>query len=208
MRSHKGCHGHVLVALPNQRPSHTYTHSMPILPRILRGSPPGHCHCGYDVRSITAPHCPKCGRRLRDRHPAERPVAITVLAATGVVLLLTFASMWIMLGAIRGNIAGWHQFAGLAGGAFRYSRIQNVPDPWRPMFGRLGAPAVQWAFVYDQRRSETNVRIPLWIIAVPMIAASGVVLFRARRRLPAHCRCGFDLTGTTGPCPECGRSTN
>lgn len=49
------------------------------------------------------------------------------------------------------------------------------------------------------------VAIPLWAIAVPFVLGAVWFFWRGRRPLPGHCRkCGYDLTGITGPCPECG----
>jgi hypothetical protein len=87
--------------------------------------------------------------------------------------------------------------------------ISDFPDPpiWRWLFGQdlLGYHTNQkmpgrWAFV-----------APLWM---PSTGAAGVLAAlwfvahagRRGRQLAGKCTgCGYDLSGLTGPCPECGK---
>jgi hypothetical protein len=53
-------------------------------------------------------------------------------------------------------------------------------------------------------------KIPLWSIGTPMLIGGGASVITRRReaarRLAGQCSaCTYDITGITGPCPECGR---
>jgi len=57
---------------------------------------------------------------------------------------------------------------------------------------------------YGHNPGALGVLLPMWMIAVPLILASAWLHWRSRRPLVGHCRCGYDLAGIEGPCPECG----
>jgi hypothetical protein len=59
----------------------------------------------------------------------------------------------------------------------------------------------------------TAIHLPLWIpasAAAIVLVPLGLVEMTTRRRLrEGACRsCAYDLTGITGPCPECGKERN
>ena len=60
--------------------------------------------------------------------------------------------------------------------------------------------------VRGKSASWTGVWIPLWVIALPVAVAWGIIRWRRRPIPHGHCsRCGYDLTGnTSGTCSECG----
>lgn len=49
--------------------------------------------------------------------------------------------------------------------------------------------------------------VPLWIVLMFAGVGTGLLFRLARRPIPGHCPCGYDLTGNvSGTCPECGRA--
>ena len=47
--------------------------------------------------------------------------------------------------------------------------------------------------------------IPIWWLIFLFASMAAILFWRARRQPPGYClKCGYDLAGITGPCPECG----
>jgi len=53
-----------------------------------------------------------------------------------------------------------------------------------------------------------SIKVPLWMLAAPLVLGVAWVALRRWRTPPGHCRgCGYDLRGTPGSvCPECGET--
>jgi hypothetical protein len=65
-------------------------------------------------------------------------------------------------------------------------------------------PGWAWGFKLDTG-PQWHVAIPLWLPFVVAVAFAAGLWRLDRRRPPGCCaRCGYDLTGITGACPECG----
>src|SRR5262245_14877081 len=85
-------------------------------------------------------------------------------------------------------IVGWHDRIAHGGWLFGYR------------------PRVCWWLPFVERsRSGSEVFIPLWMPALAFGSFLGLCIHRpSRRRLGLCHRCGYDLRGSPGACPECG----
>lgn len=70
-------------------------------------------------------------------------------------------------------------------------------------------PMEWWTGFYSSSASGRQmVVVPLWMPFVLFAGAGGILLWKSRKRLPAHCcgQCGYDRRGIgkNAACPECG----
>ncbi len=83
---------------------------------------------------------------------------------------------------------------------------------WPRYFGGVFANAtyrIRWLPSLERHLSLRYLYLPLWMPIPVLLAVSGLLYWRDRRRSRRGCcpACGYDLTGnTTGVCPECGWS--
>ncbi len=80
--------------------------------------------------------------------------------------------------------------------AIKYGRFYLPPrfrsTKWLPSFHRIA-------------NSSTFV-MPIWLLTLAVAIPSFLIWRRARKLLPDHCLCGYNLTGNvSGKCPECGK---
>ena len=114
-----------------------------------------------------------------------------------------------------------------------WSRIVSdypAPEGWQGSFWPfrretetirfMRRPGGAWGFGFDRVRREepgqlyeaTSAVFPWWAVSLPLLASAGACLVATVRRRRAHTRrraglcvrCGYDLRGTPGRCPECG----
>jgi hypothetical protein len=90
------------------------------------------------------------------------------------------------------------------------------PDSWRgPAVVRMNYPLWRWRFLYDKAYYPAggwrcNLAIPLWASFCVLLVPTIWLFYRDRRRVrwsrEGRCvGCGYDLSGVSGKCPECGR---
>src|SRR6266550_5914103 len=87
----------------------------------------------------------------------------------------------------------------------RVAQVQSLP------MLRLGG--FEWTDLNFKSSFPGFVAIPYWFIATVLGALSPWAILRRRSQrdhfLPGHCHaCGYDLRGSNGKCPECGRDTS
>lgn len=97
---------------------------------------------------------------------------------------------------------------GLSKGSLRLVYQQGLRvDDWGIEIN--GGEPPRWWFRVDRLRvSSIDLTLPLWPFMTGSLAAAvwgWGVRRRERRAAPFCTRCGYDLTGATGVCPECGR---
>ena len=102
--------------------------------------------------------------------------------------------------------------------AFRMKRDNRLKESWRFKSWRFKhtlIPHVQrglrwWALqpysVTGPRIEVKSFRMSHWIVALILAILPTIWFIRFRRRIrPGHCKkCGYDLRGSIGSCPECG----
>ena len=86
----------------------------------------------------------------------------------------------------------------------RVAQVQSLPR--HESFG------FEWTGLDFKSGMPGFIAIPYWAIAIPLAALCVWAILRRRsqrpRLLPGHCRaCGYDLRGSGGRCPECGRDS-
>jgi hypothetical protein len=84
--------------------------------------------------------------------------------------------------------------------------LTHADDP-SPLQRRLGIRPEP--VVYKYRQEQRALVVPYWFIVLacsvlPMLGLRRLIRTRSRRRRGACLRCGYDLRGTPGKCPECG----
>ena len=90
------------------------------------------------------------------------------------------------------------------GGLFYVTTPQ--PDFLRGPFARLDRYFLDYLFSFNTEPDNTTyLYLPLWPLIALAVLASTLATIRALRRRISECQsCGYDLTGITSPCPECG----
>ena len=81
---------------------------------------------------------------------------------------------------------------------------------WSVWLNSTNSP-VHWMPIYSHSAGLSTLRLPLWLplllVAVPagLLWHTDLRAARRARRFPNHCpACAYDLSGSPGPCPECG----
>jgi hypothetical protein len=128
------------------------------------------------------------------------------LTWTAAAVLVLSVAAWVA--SLWGVAWGWSTgVTGVYRGAFV---LRVLPDP-PPYPNGWFVQGFTWEQFWWPWRlwSPGLMVVPLWIpVAFSAVGLSrGLVLERRPRKLAmlGHCRaCGYDLTGITGPCPECG----
>lgn len=90
------------------------------------------------------------------------------------------------------------------------SGLRSQPASW----GLHTVKAIGFEIIWtkDLEYGYIVVSIPFWALCLPLLVAAawGVAAWRRQRERerPGRCRkCGYDLRGSTGTCPECGNRT-
>ena len=129
------------------------------------------------------------------------------LAVAGLVLCAAIVVAFLL------SIRWQYGYAGRTA-AFTFTHgavIVVAPGAPRPRGTGFWASSVRprlsgWVQVFNTAYIKA-IRIPLWMLFLPIAAVSLLAWRRARMRRPGHClNCGYDLIGNvSGVCPECGK---
>src|SRR5262249_26518553 len=122
------------------------------------------------------------------------------------------ASRWILIKVT--HVGEYSSLAGVSNGGifvlwFRGS-ARHWPGPGWHIDGERCGPAWRWRAGWDTELGITRVAIPLYT-PFTLLGLPTAFLFHRDRRSVRWARegrcvwCGYDLSGVTGPCPECGR---
>ena len=153
-----------------------------------------------------------------------------VMWAAGVVLGLSVAGL--VACAFRGwwplSPSGSSVYVGLDSGCLWMANVRPATSDGTPGSAVVGMDDPHWwwpgetgfvemsSLIADEVVSPASGKL-LWGVVLPLwmpATASGAVLVglwvvgvhQRRRAMAGHCnRCGYDLSGIIGPCPECGR---
>ncbi|MFG0284682.1 MAG: hypothetical protein ACF8R7_09700 [Phycisphaerales bacterium JB039] len=134
-------------------------------------------------------------------------VACTLAAIAMAGLLLVCVPFAFAVGRIDAGGAP-ADFAWLERGSLAIFRDREVAAAgsltWDVMIKPSGRLRLDWRPGVSASRSRFHLYLPLWIPAA-VFGISALAL--RKRREPFACRkCGYDLSGHAGPCPECGDS--
>jgi hypothetical protein len=98
-------------------------------------------------------------------------------------------------------------FMGVQHGLLGVGRLPDMIEPGWHWADNPG-PRVLWWFGSESDGMGSWVACaPIWAALLPLTAGTGLVFWRARRRLPSHCpNCRYDRSGLPAGavCPECG----
>lgn len=152
------------------------------------------------------------GRRIR------RHFVGILWGGTALCVLLYIASAFVGVMHYTGARAGedFTIFA-VSSGAITVGRLGPVPvtdirshTDWMHRWDAASKTGTGWHFQWALTRTQmiggTTVRVPIWIILLPLLTAS--YMLRSWRRIPDPTKCGncgYSLAGLRGEqCPECG----